>query len=92
MIVRTLAENFTGHKFAAYQDGDDGVFVCRLFDAATMYVANDEHDIENRLYAAEDSGPEAIDAVCCALNGEWQRPAQCQRLPARDLRLLVFHA
>ena len=86
MIVRTLGENFIGNKFTAYQDGDKGVFVCHLFDAATLYVDNDEHDIENKLYAAEEHGPEAIDAVCSTLKGEWQR------LPARDLGLLVFHA
>ena len=91
MIVRTLNENFTGNKFAAYMDGYEGVFVCRLLDAATMYVADtDEHNIINWLDEAEEAGPEAIDAVCSALSGEWQLPAQSQRVPS--CRLLVFHA
>jgi hypothetical protein len=33
-----------------------------------------------------------VNELISALKGEWQSPQQCQRMPARDLGLLIFHA
>lgn len=71
-------DSFTGLDFAAYQSPEDGLFVCRFIDFATIQVPRGDraNRLREALSKAQEVGPAAIDDVLIKMEGDWKLPSQ----------------